>query len=498
MDIMQMSISASTLIAAIVIVRAVALHKLPKKTFLVLWEVATLRLLIPFSIPSRFSIYTGLDMLKSLFMEKTATPSPNGVAILPTNMGYTPAIGAEMPTTSPSAIEIIWLLGMCAFLLFFIISYIKCRREFRMSLPVENDVASRWLREHPLHRPVQIRQTDRIKAPLTYGILHPVVLLSKKMDWAEEEQLRYVLAHEYVHIRRFDTLTKLALTAAVCVHWFNPFVWVMFILANRDIELSCDETVVKAFGGNVKSTYARTLIELEETKGWLSPLVSNFSKTAIEERITAIMKVKKTSLLAGMLALTVVVGTVTVFATNTANAAEKDVPADAYTELERRPSLNVSGKDIEETPELLTPTETENPAEIASPQYNSEGGSGVVSGEKQPNNTVTKDTPVHTPAPDNVPPSKEPDKNASYVYPLNKNGETYGSAAYGNPDLTLALGTEGQTGYIRESEVPGANVTNLEEAAEYMEWIITQPSTIMIPLYDQEGNVIGEFGVSNT
>ncbi len=92
---------------------------------------------------------------------------------------------------------------------------------------------------------MEIRQSDRIAALLTYGVLRPVVLIPKQTDWTDETRLKVILTHEFVHIRRFDTLTKLLLAAALCIHWFNPFVWVMYVLANRDIELSCDETVVR-------------------------------------------------------------------------------------------------------------------------------------------------------------------------------------------------------------------------------------------------------------
>lgn len=316
MDIFQMSFAASVLIAAIVIIRAFTLHKLPKKTFLILWGVAALRLLLPFSIPSRFSVYTGLDGLKNLFAQKMAV---NNLPIFPdytviTDVGK--GVEADIPVSFVSNIEIIWLSGACVCALFFIIAYVRCRREFKMSLPVEHHAAACWLQEHPLRRSVQIRQTDRINAPLTYGIIHPVILLPKQTDWTDEKRLPYVLAHEYVHIRHFDTLTKLVLTAAVCLHWFNPLVWVMYILANRDIELSCDETVVKTWGESMKSAYALTLIGLEETKGRLAPLINHFGKNAIEERIVAIMKIKKTSLLGIITALVLVVGVTTGFATS--------------------------------------------------------------------------------------------------------------------------------------------------------------------------------------
>ena len=268
MDILQMSLSASVLIVAVVMIRALTLYKLPKKTFLALWGVVVCRLLIPFSISSRFSFYTGLDVVKRMFAERTAISSTTGItatfdmANMP-GAGELIGIGASA-AASISPIEIVWLAGMCACALFFIVAYIKCRREFKMSLPVESNFAALWLREHPLRRPVQIRQSDRIKAPLTYGVFRPVILLPKKTGWTDETKLRYILIHEFTHIRRFDTLTKLVLTAAVCTHWFNPFVWVMYVLANRDIELSCDETVVRTFclclyadqyGGNKRRAY---------------------------------------------------------------------------------------------------------------------------------------------------------------------------------------------------------------------------------------------------
>ena len=321
MDIFQMSLSASVLIVAVVMIRALTLHKLPKKTFLALWGVVVCRLLIPLSIPSRFSFYTGLDMVKHMFAEGTAISSTTGIPNM-TNMPDTRepmGVGASAAASIPLT-EIVWLTGICACALFFIVAYIKCRREFKMSLPVESDFAARWLREHALRRPVQIRQSDRIKAPLTYGVFHPVVLLPKKTDWTDETKLRYILTHEFTHIRHFDTLAKLVLTTAVCVHWFNPFVWVMYVLANRDIELSCDETVVRTFGETMKSAYASMLVCMEETKSGLTPLVNHFSKNAIEERIVSIMKIKKTSVAGIIFALALVVSTTTVFTTNAAAA----------------------------------------------------------------------------------------------------------------------------------------------------------------------------------
>ena len=329
MAILKMSLSASILILAIVIIRALALHKLPKKTFLVLWGIALCRLLIPISIQSRFSVYTVFDMLKNKF--SVADTSFMGIAApnIAMTTGKISSTLANTTTVSVSPIMVIWIIGLSVCALFFLVTHFRCRREYKTALPIDNKLVKDWQQEHPTRRKVKIRQSDKIAAPLTYGILCPVVLLPKKTDWADESRLRYILTHEFVHIKRVDTLIKLLLAAALCVHWFNPFVWVMYVLANRDIELSCDETVIRTFGETMKSAYALTLIGLEEKKSRLTPLVNNFSKNIIEERIVSIMKMKKASLGGIILALALVVGTTTVFATNTiaakADNAKNDI-----------------------------------------------------------------------------------------------------------------------------------------------------------------------------
>lgn len=321
MEILNMSFSAVVLIAAIVIIRSIALHRLPKRTFLALWDVALCRLLIPFSIQSRFSICTLVNMLKT---ELSAADTTVIGMVVPLNMGTaaetTNTSLTEAASVSISPFMTIWIIGMSVCVCFFLVTHLRCRREYKTALPVDNEFVRAWQQEHPTRRKVKVRQSDRIATPLTYGILCPVVLFPKKTEWADEVRLRYILTHEFAHIKRFDTLTKYLLVITLCVHWFNPFVWVLYVLANRDIELSCDETVVRIFGGMIKSAYALTLIELEEKKNHLTPLVNNFSKNAIEERIVSIMKTKKTSLVGILLALTLVIGTTTVFATNAASA----------------------------------------------------------------------------------------------------------------------------------------------------------------------------------
>ena len=324
MNLLQMSFSGAAFIIAVVLIRAVAINKLPKKTFLVLWELVMLRLLIPFSIPSMFSVYT----LVTHSIASTTLPEVETDYSIPAMQGLLVTTqGAEQPpadiSSSVSMWFIVWCAGIILIALFFVISYLRCLIEFRTALPVRNHYVEKWLEKCPLKRPILVRQSDRIFAPLTYGIFRPVILMPKKMDWKNEKQLQYILSHEYVHICRYDTVTKLVATLALCIHWFNPFVWVMYILLNRDIELACDESVIRQFGEKSKSAYSLMLINMEATKSGLLPFCNNFSKNAIEERITAVMKIRKTSLFAICIAAILIVGVTTTFATSAAESSKK-------------------------------------------------------------------------------------------------------------------------------------------------------------------------------
>ena len=321
MSLLQMSFSGAVFITAVVMIRAAAINKLPKKTFLVLWELVMMRLLIPFSIPSVFSVYT----LVTHGLSSAALPEVTTDYNMPVVEGVFAATGGmEQPPadilSSVSLWFIVWCAGMIPAALFFVISYLRCLMEFRTALPVRSHYVEKWLEQQTLKRPVLVRQSDRISTPLTYGIFRPVILMPKKTDWKNEKQLQYILTHEYVHIYRYDTVTKLLAACALCVHWFNPFVWVMYRLFNRDIELACDESVIRQFGEKSKSAYSLMLINMEAAKSGLLPFCNNFSKNAVEERITAIMKMKKTSLFAICMAAMLIVGVTTTFATSAAGS----------------------------------------------------------------------------------------------------------------------------------------------------------------------------------
>ena len=322
MSLLQMSFQGGALILAAALLRALTLHRLPKGTFLALWAVAAARLLVPVSIPSPWSVYA---------LAPAAGESPAGrlpaETVLPGAAPVPPAPAAP-PAETGGGIPVwtlVWLAGVLAWGGFFLVSYLRCCREFRTALPADEAPLRERLAAGGLRRPVALRRSDRIAAPLTYGILRPVILLPKTLDGAGGARMTWILEHELTHIRHFDALFKLVLTAAACVHWFNPLVWGMYLLANRDMELRCDEAVVRRLGVDRRGDYARTLISMEACKSGLGPLTSAFSRNAAEERILAIMRLKKRSLAALLAAAALICGMSAAFATSAAEKDEEDL-----------------------------------------------------------------------------------------------------------------------------------------------------------------------------
>lgn len=362
-NLLQMSFAGGIMIIVVVLLRAVLIHRLPKRTFLILWSIVLCRLLIPYSLKSSVSIYTFLQKspviaetaarLKTVesakssieelrrsgessageFAERSAAESAKSSAeefaeSSVDSSAAEPAEGSADKQNFVSAVvcPLIWLTGLLLCISYFTFSYIRGYRKFRQSLPVESELLQEWYRSHTLKRKLSVRQSDQIAAPLTYGFFRPVILMPKASGWEDRDQTAYILEHEYVHIQRGDAAVKLLIAVAACMHWFNPLVWVMYVLFNRDIELSCDEAVLRRFGEETRTVYARLLIHMEERQSGFAPFGSSFSKTAIEERITAIMKIKKFSL-AMTVCAAVLIGSVTaVFATSAATDMRTSEP----------------------------------------------------------------------------------------------------------------------------------------------------------------------------
>jgi len=321
--VLQMSLSASVLIFVIAVIRLFGINKLPKTTFRVFWGVALCRLLVPFSVPSPLSVYNAVDGVSGRFWPEArrATQPVEPIVNSSARMTASGSVQREaMMQATDSLTSIvplaIWLTGAAVLAAYFVVTHWRGLKEYRTALPIHDRFLQQWLAEHPLRRTIRIRQSDKIASPLTYGIWRPVILLPKSLDYTDHARLRLILTHEMIHIKRFDTLAKWLLAAALCVHWFNPLVWVMYILASRDIELSCDEAVVRTFGEHAKSAYALTLIGMAEAGSGWAISHNHFSKNPVEERIVAIMKFKRANFWGVVLSFALVGLTSAAFATS--------------------------------------------------------------------------------------------------------------------------------------------------------------------------------------
>lgn len=294
--ILTASLQACALIGCTAALRALLKNRLPKATFLLLWVASLCRLLLPFSIPSPVSLYNLLPgaqaspqiypviQHRDIAYEGTSTVIETlPAAVLP----------QDFAASGPPWLAILWAavaVLLCALLL---AGWLRSRRQLSDALPLlGNPTVEEWLRGVRLLRPLRIYTSDRIASPLTCGILRPRILLPSSMSRGSGETLRYILSHELVHIRRFDCLWKGLFAAACCLHWFNPLVWAMLVLAGRDMELSCDEAVLRRAGHDAREGYAMSLIALAERQARPTVLV-HFSRNSVRERVSAVMRFQR-------------------------------------------------------------------------------------------------------------------------------------------------------------------------------------------------------------
>ena len=499
MNLLELTLQGGVLIGAILLLRLLGRYRLPGWTFRILWGVALARLLIPVALPFPWNIYAGLEHLAGFGQAAQTAPGVQTPAEIPapSQGGVIPDVPAlpmepgqiPVPEAAPAAVEIPWLTilylaGAAALALLFLVSYRRGVRVFRTALPLKHPAVNRWRRQIPALRGVPIRRCDRIRSPLTYGLIRPVVLLPKGLDCDDTQELGYVLLHEGAHIKHRDAWWKLFLAAALCVHWFNPLVWCMYVWANRDLERCCDESVVRRCGLEARSEYALTLLKWEERRSGFLPLCSNFGTPILKERVIFIMKLKKQSAAAVALTLALVMGTTVAFATGPApetaentpvsQGAQTQTPDAASPESSAKPNTIVAAAGVK--PELDSPSAQEEPASAEAPQKTA--------------------PPVQT---------------AASRYPRNQSGQTYGvwtpADGYGDvPDLIYFCWDEATAGYLLRSDLYPYSypLETQEQKAAYVTWYIEkfghlQGRTNMgscvwsTPLLDQEGNELPDF-----
>ena len=324
------SIAAGFLILAVIGLRFL-FRKLPKSPQLLLWTLVALRLTVPVSLESAWSLLPKSEPIPTQVTAKAASiplssPSTDVNAAAPVSNAVSPSTAAPdaaaVSTAGGSEIFLrictfIWLLGMAAMLTYCLVTYIRLKRQLSVSLRLDGCLYI----------------CDSIRSPFVLGLFHPRIYLPSDLS---QEAGTYVLAHERAHLRHGDAWWKLLGYVLLSVYWFHPLVWAAYLLFCRDLEMACDERAVKGMDAGQKKDYARTLLLCAAPKGSFSACPVAFSQNSVKTRITNILQKKNTKVWVGIIAVLLAGVVVWCFATDPKVSSEQhsaDAAIDALSAL---------------------------------------------------------------------------------------------------------------------------------------------------------------------
>ena len=281
LKVVNMSISAGWLVLAVLALRLI-LKKAPKWVNVLLWGIVAIRLICPFSIESALSLIPSTETISPDIMMDWTPEISTGIESL--DQIVNPVITTSFtpnPATSANPLQILipvaanlWLLGVLAMLLYTGISYVVLRRKLRTAV---------ILREN-------IFQSERVQSPFVLGIVKPRIYLPYAMD---AQNLHHVVAHEQAHIRRKDHWWKPLGFLLLTIYWFNPLMWVAYILLCRDIELACDEKVIAELGNEQRADYTQALVTCSVNRRMIAACPLAFGEVGVKERVKSIMNYRK-------------------------------------------------------------------------------------------------------------------------------------------------------------------------------------------------------------
>jgi len=281
LKIVNMSISASYLVLAVIILRF-ALKKSPKWVNVLLWGIVAVRLICPFSFESIFSLIPSAETIP-LDIEMNTNPtidsgigSINNVINPIISQSNTPVPGSSINPLQITVgiLENLWILGAAALLIYAVISYVSLRRKVKTAVLYEGNIF----------------QSENVVSPFVLGIIKPKIYLPYGMDIRDME---HVIAHEKTHIQRRDHLWKPLGFLLLAVHWFNPLIWIAYILLCRDIELACDEKIIKDLGSEERANYTEALVACSVNRRIIAACPLAFGEVGVKERVKSVLNYKK-------------------------------------------------------------------------------------------------------------------------------------------------------------------------------------------------------------
>ena len=304
LKIINMSISSSWLVMAVLILRLV-LKKAPKWINVLLWGIVAVRLICPFSFESALSLIPSAETFPekaisgpSFDVQTGITPVDNRIndylgdryfegVTVPANNGY----------NIMTILSIVWFIGILLLVAYTVISYWRLHRE--------TDTAVRYKDN--------IFQSENVSSPFVLGLIKPRIYLPFNMNG---QDLEHVVAHEQAHIRRKDHWWKPLGFLLLTIHWFNPFIWLSYVLLCRDIELACDEKVIKELGNKQRADYTQTLVACSVNCRMIAACPLAFGEVGVKERVKSVMNYKKPAFWIVILAAIACVGVAVCFLTN--------------------------------------------------------------------------------------------------------------------------------------------------------------------------------------
>ena len=304
LKIINMSISASWLVLAVLILRFV-LKKAPKWINVLLWGIVAIRLICPFSFESTLSIIPSAETIPlNICMDTTPTIN-SGISAINNavnpiiSQSNTPMAGASVnPLQITIGIyEYIWIFGMIALALYTAISYWRLRRKVDTAVRYKDNIF----------------QSENVSFPFVLGIIKPRIYLPFKMNG---QYLEHVVAHEQAHVCRKDHWWKPLGFLLLMIHWFNPLMWLAYVLLCRDIELACDEKVIKELGNEQRGDYTQALVACSVNRRMIAACPLAFGEVSVKERVKSVMNYKKPAFWVIIISVIVCVGVAVCFLTN--------------------------------------------------------------------------------------------------------------------------------------------------------------------------------------
>ena len=304
LKIINMSISASWLVMAVLILRLV-LKKAPKWVNVLLWGIVAVRLICPFSFESALSLIPSAETFPekaisgpSFDVQTGITPVDNRINDY---LGDRYFEGVTVPANNGNhmmnILSIVWTIGILLLIAYTVISYWRLHREIDTAVRYKDNLF----------------QSENVSSPFVLGLIKPRIYLPFNMNG---QDLEHVIAHEQAHIRRKDHLWKPLGFLLLTVHWFNPFVWLSYVLLCRDIELACDEKVIRELGNEQRADYTQALVACSINRRTIAACPLAFGEVGVKERVKSVMNYKKPAFGIVILAVIACVSVAVCFLTN--------------------------------------------------------------------------------------------------------------------------------------------------------------------------------------